>query len=82
MFNYYKFNITTFDKQYIPCPAVQTQKLLSSPRFGALKSDMPVCVIFWWSVFFTDTGMTLENEDSSNGGAVETGCSDLYDVIY
>ena len=23
-----------------------------------------------------------ENQDSSKGGAVETGCSDLYDVIY
>ena len=30
-----------------PCPAVQQQKLLSSPRLGALKADLnPMCIIF------------------------------------
>ena len=29
-----------------------------------------------------DAAFILGNQDSSKGGAVETGCNDLYDVIY
>ena len=42
-----------------PRPAVQQQKLLSSPRFGALKDNIPMCITFRRSVFFTDTGIII-----------------------
>ena len=57
--------------QASPCPAVQQQKLLSSPWFGALKADIPMCVIFQWSVFFTETGSTsnhLSSEQMHSNG--------------
>ena len=32
--------------------------------------------------FARDLGGSRFDQDSSKGGAVETGCSDLYDVMY
>ena len=39
-------------------PAVQQQKLLSSPLCGALKANMPTCFNFRRFAFSTDTGST------------------------
>ena len=53
-----------------------------------------LCVIHWCHIHYSHTHWRLAEvhvsgqtaaaatQDSSNGGAVETGCCDLYDVIY
>ena len=38
-----------------PSPAVQQQKPLSRPRFGALKANIPMCIIFRRNVVFLRT---------------------------
>ena len=41
------------------CPAKHQQKLLSSPRLGALKAYLPEALLIRRSVFSTDTGKNL-----------------------
>ena len=49
------------------CPAIQQQKLLCSPWFGALKVSVPMHVTFRRSVFLTDTGtVSFHNFKSRN----------------
>ena len=66
-----------------PLPFNPSAELLSSPRFGPPKAYKLDSLLLRRSVFFTDTGTSGEVVlHSAKGGAVETGCSGLYDVMY
>ena len=67
-----------------PAPGIRSNTLnmyltvfsnkLASPRFGGLEIAAEMT--------HRCRSKVLASQDSSKGGAVETGCSDLYDVIY
>ena len=49
------------------CFAIQQQRLLSSPRFGALKAYAPEGLLIRRNVLFTDTGRDGDRDGDRKG---------------